>query len=419
MAYVGYVRVSTIDQSTERQLEGIALDKVFEEKVSARTADRPKLNELLDYVREGDEVIVHDISRLARNMEDLHRLVRQITDKGCTLRFVKENLTFTNDQTDAVSQLLLSMLGAVYQFERNIMLERQREGIAIAKAKGRYKGRPKTIDRSEILTLLDDGLSMRKTAGKLGVSLSTVQRVKMENELDSMRRALRAHACHSCNDRETHARFAERADRLNRESDGLRSRVENRTHVIAKTFDRICNVLTHLGYIEGEKPLEQGKILAKIYAESDLLLTESIRRGVFDNLSSTELLSVASAMIYESRSIENYAPKMPHQNVTNALSEIIRIWAKLEEVENEFDVKTQKEPDFGFAYISYRWAQGNSLSNVLKGSDMSVGDFVRSTKQLMDLLMQIAGASEQLRPVCREAIKRLDRGVVSYMVDDL
>ncbi len=181
MAYVGYVRVSTMDQSTERQLEGIALDKVFEEKVSARTADRPKLNELLDYIREGDEVIVHDISRLARNMEDLHRLVRQITDKGCTLRFVKENLTFTNDQTDPVSQLLLSMLGAVYQFERNIMLERQREGIAIAKAKGKYKGRPKTIDRSEILTLLDDGLSMRKTAGKLGVSLSTVQRVKMEN----------------------------------------------------------------------------------------------------------------------------------------------------------------------------------------------------------------------------------------------
>ena len=181
MAQVGYVRVSTVDQNTDRQLDGIALDKVFEEKVSARTADRPKLNEMLDYIREGDEVIVHDISRLARNMEDLHRLVRQVTDKGCTLRFVKENLTFTNDQTDAVSQLLLSMLGAVYQFERNIMLERQREGIAIAKAKGRYKGRPKSVDRSAILTLLDDGVSMRKSAERLGVSLSTVQRVKMES----------------------------------------------------------------------------------------------------------------------------------------------------------------------------------------------------------------------------------------------
>ena len=181
MAQVGYVRVSTVDQNTDRQLDGIALDKVFEEKVSARTADRPKLNEMLDYIREGDEVIVHDISRLARNMEDLHRLVRQVTDKGCTLRFVKENLTFTSDQTDAVSQLLLSMLGAVYQFERNIMLERQREGIAIAKAKGRYKGRPKSVDRGAILTLLDDGVSMRKSADRLGVSLSTVQRVKMES----------------------------------------------------------------------------------------------------------------------------------------------------------------------------------------------------------------------------------------------
>ena len=174
------------------------------------------------------------------------------------------------------------------------------------------------------------------------------QRVKMENELDSMRRALRAHPCHSCNDRETHARFAERADRLNRESEGLRSRVENRTHVIAKTFDRICNVLTHLGYIEGEKPLAQGKILAKIYAESDLLLTESIRRGVFENLTPVELLSVASAMIYESRSVENYAPKMPHQNVANALAVVAKIWVELEDIENEFDVKTQREPDFGF-----------------------------------------------------------------------
>ena len=245
------------------------------------------------------------------------------------------------------------------------------------------------------------------------------QRVKMENELDSMRRALRAHPCHSCNDRETHARFAERADRLNRESEGLRSRVENRTHVIAKTFDRICNVLTHLGYIEGEKPLAQGKILAKIYAESDLLLTESIRRGVFENLTPVELLSVASAMIYESRSVENYAPKMPHRNVANALAVVAKIWVELEDIENEFDVKTQREPDFGFCYAAYRWANGHSLSSVIKGTDMTVGDFVRCIKQLIDLLTQIGGAAENLRPVCKEGVKRLDRGVVSYMLGEL
>ena len=245
------------------------------------------------------------------------------------------------------------------------------------------------------------------------------QRVHMENELDGMRRALRRHDCHTCSDRETHARIAERADRLNRESDGLRARVENRTHVIAKTFDRICNVLTHLGYIEGEKPLEQGKMLAKIYAESDLLLTESIRRGVLHNLNAPELLSVASAMIYESRSAENYAPRMPHQNVANSLAAVAKIWVELEDIENEFDVKTQREPDFGFCYSAYRWANGHSLSSVLKGTDMTVGDFVRSIRQLIDLLTQIAGASEELRPVCREGIKRLDRGVISDMLADV
>lgn len=245
------------------------------------------------------------------------------------------------------------------------------------------------------------------------------QRLHMENELDEMRRSLRKHSCHSCNDREAHARLAERADRLNRESDGLRSRVENRTHVIAKTFDRICNVLTHLGYIEGEKPLEQGKILAKIYAESDLLLTESIRRGVFNNLNAPELLSVASAMIYESRSAENYAPKMPHQNVANALATVAKIWVELEDIEDEFDVKTQREPDFGFCYAAYRWANGHSLSSVLKGTDMTVGDFVRSIRQLIDLLTQIGGAEENLRPLCKEGVKRLDRGVISDMLADV
>jgi ATP-dependent RNA helicase HelY len=250
-------------------------------------------------------------------------------------------------------------------------------------------------------------------------SIDQRQRVKLENELDSMRRALRSHPCHSCSDRETHARFAERADRLHRESEGLRSRVENRTNVIAKTFDRICNVLTHLGYIEAEKPLEQGKILAKIYAESDLLLTESIRRGVFDNLTPVELLSVASAMIYESRSVENYAPKMPHQNVASALASVAKIWVELEDIEDQFEVKTQREPDFGFCYAAYRWANGHSLSSVIKGTDMTVGDFVRSIKQLIDLLTQIGGASELLRPACREGVKRLDRGVVSYILGEV
>jgi len=245
------------------------------------------------------------------------------------------------------------------------------------------------------------------------------QRARLEGDLTDLRKGLRNHSCHSCAQREDHSRFAEKAGRLNRENDGLRTRVQSRTHVIAKTFDQICEVLTHLGYIEGEKPTTQGKILTKIYAESDLLLTEAIRRGILDELNAPELLSVVSTMIFESRNGDNVAPKMPSPRVSSALADVISIWAELEELETEYGVKTQRQPDAGFCWISYRWANGNSLQNVLKGTDMSVGDFVRSTKQLSDLLNQIAAASEKLRPVCKDAVKRIDRGVVAFLMGDL
>ena len=245
------------------------------------------------------------------------------------------------------------------------------------------------------------------------------QRARLESDLTDLRKGLRNHSCHSCAQREDHSRFAEKAGRLNRENDGLRTRVQSRTHVIAKTFDQICQVLTHLGYIEGEKPTTQGKILTKIYAESDLLLTEAIRRGILDELNAPELLSVVSTMIFESRNADNVAPKMPSPRVSSALADVISIWAELEELETEYGVKTQRQPDAGFCWVSYRWANGNSLQNVLKGTDMSVGDFVRSTKQLSDLLNQIAAASEKLRPVCKDAVKRIDRGVVAFLMGDL
>jgi len=245
------------------------------------------------------------------------------------------------------------------------------------------------------------------------------QRLHMESEVDEIRRLMKNHACHSCNDREAHARFAERSDRLIRENEGLNNRVMNRTHVIAKTFDKICNVLTLLGYIEGEKLLPQGYILSKIYAESDLLLTESIRRGVFSELQPAEIISVASVMIFESRSQEDLSPKIPNDVVANAIALITRIWAELEDLELEVGVKTQRAPDFGFCHMIYRWANGTSLNQVLKGSDMSVGDFVRSTKQLVDLLGQIATASPDLNKKCREAVKLIDRGVVTYLLGDV
>jgi ATP-dependent RNA helicase HelY len=245
------------------------------------------------------------------------------------------------------------------------------------------------------------------------------QRSHMESEIDELRRNMKNHACHSCNDRESHARFAERSDRLIRENEGLNNRVMNRTHVIAKTFDKICNVLTLLGYIEGEKLLPQGLILSKIYAESDLLLTESIRRGIFTELQPAEIVSVASAMIFESRSQEDLSPKIPNDAVAQALASVTRVWAEIEEMEIEAGLKTQRAPDLGFCYMIFRWANGASLSHVLKGSDMSVGDFVRSTKQLVDLLGQIASASPELNAKCRQAVKSIDRGVITYLLADI
>jgi len=258
---------------------------------------------------------------------------------------------------------------------------------------------------------------LSKRGGKR--TFDSKQRIHMEGEIDGMRRGMKNHPCHSCNDRESHARFAERSDRLIRENEGLNNRVMNRTHVIAKTFDKICNILTLLGYIEGEKLLPQGLILSKIYAESDLLLTESIRRGLFKDLAPAEILSVASTMIFESRSQEDLSPKIPNENVANTLAAVTRVWAEIEELEIEVGVKTQRAPDLGFCYMIFRWANGSSLNQVLKGSDMSVGDFVRSTKQLIDLLGQIANASPELNKKCREAAKSIDRGVVTYLLGEI
>lgn len=180
MERVGYIRVSTVDQNTERQLDGVEVTKTFTDKCSGKDTNRPQLKALLDYVREGDEVHVHDISRMARNLEDLISLVKRLNSKGVSIRFHKENLTFTGEQS-AMQELLLGVLGAVYQFERSMLLERQREGIQKAKQAGKYKGRPKQINRDAIRNLLAEGLSIRKTAAQLGIAVSTVQRVKNES----------------------------------------------------------------------------------------------------------------------------------------------------------------------------------------------------------------------------------------------
>lgn len=150
---IGYRRVSTLDQSTVRQLDGVPLDKVFEDKASGKDTHRPALMQLLDYVRDGDEVVVHSLDRLARNLMDLRGIVEGLLKKGVRVRFVKEGLTFTSDESDPMSMLILNVMGSFAEFERSLIRERQREGIAIAKTKGKYRGRKQALSPERIAEL--------------------------------------------------------------------------------------------------------------------------------------------------------------------------------------------------------------------------------------------------------------------------
>ncbi|WP_414157874.1 recombinase family protein [Pseudomonas sp. BNK-15] len=172
---IGYIRVSSADQNTARQLDGVQLDQVFTDKVSGSTTDRPELALLRRSLRAGDTLHVHSIDRLARSLADLLALVEEFRTKGVSLRFHKENLTFTG-QADPMQDLMLSMMGAVAQFERAIIRERQAEGIAKAKERGAYERRTADQGNAKIRELRDAGISIRDIAANLGIGVSTVQR---------------------------------------------------------------------------------------------------------------------------------------------------------------------------------------------------------------------------------------------------
>jgi DNA invertase Pin-like site-specific DNA recombinase len=178
MAHIGYIRVSSNSQNTDRQLDGIQLDKTFTEKQSGKSAsDREQLQMCINYAREGDTLHIHSIDRLARNLVDLQSLVERITAKGITVQFHKEGLTFTADITNPMNKLMMQMMGAFAEFERSIIKERQREGIDKAMAKGiKFGAKPKFNDDqiAEIKARRVAGMSVAMIAQELNVSRQTV-----------------------------------------------------------------------------------------------------------------------------------------------------------------------------------------------------------------------------------------------------
>lgn len=173
---VGYVRVSTLDQNTIRQLDGLVVDSVYTDRASGKDQNRPQLEAMIGFVRAGDTVLVHSMDRLARNLDDLRQIVRRLTDKKVRVEFVKEQLVFTGDDT-AMATLLLNVMGAFVEFERSLIRERQREGITLARARGAYTGRTPSLtdeQKSELRQKAAIGVPKAALARQYAISRETV-----------------------------------------------------------------------------------------------------------------------------------------------------------------------------------------------------------------------------------------------------
>src|SRR5215218_6025146 len=244
----------------------------------------------------------------------------------------------------------------------------------------------------------------------------------MQAQVDRMRDELRRHQCHKCPDRESHARAAERALRLERETERLQVRMATRTNTIASHFDKICLVLESLGYLTGEGGTtvsQHGRMLARIYAELDLVAAECIRAGVLDDLSPPQLAAVLSALVFEGRRGDEgpRKPRLPDARTNEAISDVRRIWRKVSLVERDARLNRGPEPDIGFSEVAHGWASGRSLAAVLQGSDLTAGDFVRWVRQVTDFAGQIAdaaGPGRPLRDAARAVVTSMRRGVVTY-----
>ncbi|MEA5454439.1 DEAD/DEAH box helicase [Sinomonas sp. JGH33] len=243
-----------------------------------------------------------------------------------------------------------------------------------------------------------------------------------ERRITELRHRLRTHPCHGCAEREDHARWAERWTKLRRETDRLVEQIKGRTNTIAKTFDRVCEVLESYGCLEqgdGDvRVTDRGQQLRRIYGDKDLLTALSLRAGAFDDVDEAELAALASILVYQAKRDEpGLPPKMPTVSLDVAVDVVLREWSQLEDVEEQHRLPRTAEPDFGLVWPLYKWARGRDLQNVLSGTELAAGDFVRWVKQVIDLLDQLADVPRiepRVRRLCHAGIDSIKRGVVAY-----
>ena len=241
-------------------------------------------------------------------------------------------------------------------------------------------------------------------------------------EVVDMRARIRHHPCHGCSDREQHARWAERYMRAKREIRDLEQRVEGRTSSIGRRFDQVCEVLTELGYLtnagDAAKITPPGKMLMGLYTESDLLAGQCLREGTWRGLSAPELAGAVSAIVYESRrSEDDESPRLPGGAVREALKEMTGIWGMIHDAEARHGLSITRPLDAGFVWAMHKWATGATLQSVLDSTDLTAGDFVRWTRQVIDVLGQVTVALESddsMRSTAHQAVDAINRGVIAY-----
>ncbi len=244
-------------------------------------------------------------------------------------------------------------------------------------------------------------------------------RAATEQEIANLKRRLKQHPCHACSDREAHARWGERWHKLNRELEATLTQIEGRTNQVARTFDRICDLLMTIGYIDEVDDdlvvLDHGRKLARIYGERDLLIAEAVREKLWDELDAPGLAAMAAVLVYEARRDEDFEPRIPKGAFAGRLEATVELWHDLEGLAKSNRLPSSSPLDPGICYAIHRWATGARLDTVLDAADLLPGDFIRWCKQIIDLLEQLSSVAEgKLASNAKDAIDKVKRGIVAY-----
>ncbi|WP_086667018.1 DEAD/DEAH box helicase [Lentzea kentuckyensis] len=415
---------------------------------------------------QADRSVVGLARRIERNKEALAGYTEAMT---CHLGDFTEYASLRRRVGDREKQLAKQNTNA-RRIETAKSLERLRKGDVIAVPSGRRSGLAVVIDpgleplgEARPLVVTEDRWSGRLTSADFPAPVEVLGHIRLPKQVDvrspksrrdlastvrntgitvpsrgrkqttadddpelaTLRRALRVHPCHGCDQREDHARWGERYHRLLAETEQLERKVAATTHSLARQFDRIRALLRERGYLsETEEVTPDGKRLTRLYSESDLLAAECLRHGVWKGLKPEELAAVVSSLVYEARRDGPVEARLPQGAVSDAMLKTVRLWAEIEDDERRLKLeRITRQPDPGFAWPVYRWARGESLEKVLSaaeagGNELGAGDFVRWCRQVIDLLDQIrevVGRQDPVGTAAAKAVDALRRGVVAMM----